>query len=106
MATCMPKKLAALEALDLISGPRMSYYGTPEENLEDVAETWNPYVKRALKLQGYLTGTDVAILMIFLKGVRLVRGYHRDSVVDLIGYAELIEALNEKWALEELKDGK
>ena len=100
------KKLAALEALDLISGSRMVHYGVPEENLEDIAETWNPYVKRALELRGCLTGTDVAILMLFLKGVRLVRGYHRDSVVDLIGYAELIEVLNEKWALEELKDGK
>lgn len=94
----MPKKQVAEEALDLICGPRMEYYGPPSENLEDIASTWTPYVKRALELRGKLNGTDVCMLMVLLKAVRLVRGYHRDSVVDVAGYSELAEVLNEEEA--------
>ena len=73
----------------------MAEYGPPEENLNDIAESWTPYVKRAIELRGHLTATDVCLLMGILKSLRLVRGYHRDSVADLAGYAGLVEVLNE-----------
>lgn len=89
------KKLTPEEALDLVCGPRMEFYGPPKENLQDIADTWTPYVKRALKLRDELTGTDVATLMVMLKCMRQVRGYHRDSTVDISGYSTLMEILNE-----------
>ena len=83
------------EADSLIHGQRMADYGPPRENLGDIAESWTPYVRRALELRGHLTATDVCLLMSILKSVRLVRGYHRDSVADLAGCAGLVEVLNE-----------
>ena len=92
----MTKKLSPLEALDLVCGPRMEFYGPPKENLQDIADTWTPYVRRALALRGSLDATDVCTLMIMLKCVRQARGYHRDSTVDISGYAVLAEVLNEE----------
>lgn len=94
----MSNKLATEEALDLICGPRMVFYGPPQENLEDIAEAWTPYATRALEAKGYLDGTDVCMMMILLKVIRQARGYHRDSTVDTVGYAELAEVLNESEA--------
>ena len=103
---CMPprfketKRLSSEEALDLICGPRMEFYGPPKENLQDIADTWTPYVKRALALRGALNATDVCTLMIMLKCVRQARGYHRDSTVDISGYSVLAEVLNEEDSFE------
>ncbi len=94
------KKLSSEEALDLICGPRMEFYGPPKENLQDIADTWNPYIKRVLALRGALNATDICTLMIMLKCVRQVRGYHRDSTVDVSGYAVLAEVLNEEDSFE------
>ncbi len=94
------KKLAPEEALDLICGPRMEFYGPPQENLQDIADTWTPYVKRALDVKGRLDSTDVTMLMVLLKAIRQVRGYHRDSSVDICGYAALAEVLNDPDSFE------
>ncbi len=94
------KQLAPEEALDLICGPRMEFYGPPQENLQDIADTWTPYVKRALEVKGCLDSTDVTMLMVLLKAIRQVRGYHRDSTVDICGYAALAEVLSEPDSFE------
>ena len=94
------KKLSSEEALDLICGPRMTFYGPPKENLQDIADTWTPYVRRVLALRGSLNATDVCTLMIMLKCVRQARGYHRDSTVDVSGYSVLAEVLNEEDSFE------
>ena len=94
------KKLTPEEALDLICGPRMEFYGPPQENLQDIADTWTPYVTRALKVRGCLNATDVTMLMVMLKAIRQVRGYHRDSSVDICGYAALAEVLNDPESFE------
>ncbi len=96
----LSKKLSSEEALDLICGPRMEFYGPPKENLQDIADTWTPYVKRVLALRGALNATDICTLMIMLKCVRQARGYHRDSTVDVSGYAVLGEVLNEEDSFE------
>lgn len=96
-------RLAVDEALELIGGARMKHYGDPRGNLADIAAAWTPYVRRALKAHpAGLTGTDVCALMIILKVIRQARGHHRDSTVDVIGYAELSEILNDDAAYEEL----
>ena len=89
------------EAMELICGPRLEFYGMPSENLQDIADTWTPYVRRALEVKGALDATDVTMLMVLLKTIRQVRGYHRDSTVDICGYAALAEVLNDKDAFKE-----
>ena len=88
------------EAMELICGPRLEFYGMPSENLQDIADTWTPYVRRALEVKGALDATDVTMLMVLLKAIRQVRGYHRDSTVDICGYAALAEVLNDEDSFE------
>ena len=94
-------KFTTEEGLDLIGGARMKNYGVPGDNLNDIGAAWTPYVKRAI-VKGHLDGTDVALLMVLLKVIRQVGGYHRDSTTDICGYAALAETLNEPSAYEAL----
>jgi hypothetical protein len=83
------------EAQTIIYGDREKTYGHPAKNLEAIATMWNAYLKsvgdRALVEQ------DVCVMMVLLKGARLANDpSHRDSVVDICGYAALIERCEEK----------
>ena len=81
------------EAGRIIYGDREKTYGHPSRNLEVIANFWSEY------LGGYeivLTAKDVAVMMILLKAARLRNDItHRDSVVDICGYAALIERCDE-----------
>jgi hypothetical protein len=83
------------EANTIIYGDREKTYGHPAKNLEAIACMWNAYLKsvgsRELKAQ------DVCVMMVLLKGARLANDpSHRDSVVDICGYAALIERCSEE----------
>lgn len=93
-------EFATEEGQRLIGGARMEHYGPPQNNLNDIGETWTTYAKRALDAKGYLNGTDVSAMMVLMKVIRQARGYHRDSTVDVCGYAGLMEALNDPEAYD------
>lgn len=75
------------EAERIINGDRQGSYGPPEQSLGDIANLWSPYLGKEISAQ------DVANLMILLKVSRSKRGFHRDSFVDIAGYAGLTEKL-------------
>lgn len=84
------------EANTIIYGDREKTYGHPSKNLQTIAVMWNAYVK-AKPNQEYLTAKDVAAMMVLLKTARLANNpEHRDSLVDICGYAALIERCDEK----------
>lgn len=83
------------EAERLINGDRQGSYGPPEQSLKDIANLWGAYLGKEISPQ------DVANLMILLKVSRSKRGYHRDSFVDIAGYAGLTEKLAPKTAVTE-----
>lgn len=88
------KQSVLKEAHTIIYGDREKTYGHPAKNLETIAVMWNAY----LYTHGDkpLTAKDVACLMILLKTARLGNNPdHRDSVVDIAGYAALIERCDE-----------
>lgn len=74
-----------LEAQRLVrSGERQAQYGHPSEDFARTAQQWGMHP------------IGVAIRMIQLKLSRLMsRGWHRDSVVDTIGYAICMQRLEE-----------
>lgn len=78
---------------ELIHGERARSYGHPKHNLGAIAEAWNGYLKNRPRLADGsaepLRAHDVCQLMIILKSVRAAAGYHRDSIVDIVGYAAL-----------------
>ena len=78
------------EAKDIIYGDREKTYGKPSKNLETIAVFWSEYIGTKLSAK------DVAVMMVLLKAARLRNDLtHRDSVVDICGYAALIERCDE-----------
>ena len=83
------------EAHTIIYGDREKTYGHPSKNLKTIAKMWNAYLD-ARTTSSELNAKDVASMMILLKTARLANNPdHRDSVVDICGYAALIERCDE-----------
>lgn len=82
------------EAQEIIYGDREQTYGKPAKNLECIAKMWSAYLESMGGKE--LNAKDVACMMILLKTARLANNQdHRDSVVDVCGYAALIERIDE-----------
>ena len=82
------------EANKIIYGDREKTYGKPSKNLDTIAKMWNAYIHAVDKRD--LNAKDVACLMVLLKTARLAnQPDHRDSIVDICGYAALIERCDE-----------
>jgi uncharacterized protein DUF6378 len=83
------------EALAILEGDREQTYGNPAFNLETIAEFWMKYLERKHGVLVALLPDDVATMMILLKVARLMKSPdHRDSLVDIAGYAGLIDKCN------------
>mgnify|MGYP001096132842 CR=1 FL=1 len=82
------------EARTIIYGDREKTYGHPSKNLKAIASMWDAYLKSVGDRE--LDAQDVCVMMVLLKGARLANDpSHRDSVVDICGYAALIERCGE-----------
>jgi hypothetical protein len=98
------EKISVLkEAHTIIYGDREKTYGHPSKNLKTIATMWNAYLKASYAVNDgvvdELNAKDVACMMILLKTARLANNPdHRDSVVDIAGYAALIERCDESEA--------
>jgi hypothetical protein len=83
------------EANTIIYGDREKTYGHPSKNLVTIALMWNAYLF-ARKSKENIGPKDVAAMMVLLKTARLANNpEHRDSLVDICGYAALIERCDE-----------
>lgn len=76
------------EAASLINGERAQQYGDATECFGRIAALWSAL------LDIVITPNDVANMMILLKVARTRDTYHRDSYVDIAGYAALVEQIN------------
>lgn len=85
------------EAQAAVFGERAATYGHPAQNFAAIAALWNGWVEATLLAKGpngatsvvIFTAEDVADLMILTKLARLMTTPdHRDSLVDIAGYAE------------------
>lgn len=84
------------EANAIIYGDREKTYGHPSKNLETIARMWNAYLDAKTTDRNQLNAKDVAGMMVLLKTARLANNPdHRDSLVDICGYAALIERCDE-----------
>ena len=92
--TASGDKSVLKEAQTIIYGDREKTYGHPSKNLRAIASMWNAYLKSVGDRE--LDAQDVCVMMVLLKGARLANDpSHRDSVVDICGYAALIERCGE-----------
>jgi hypothetical protein len=76
-----------LEANDLVSGERSAEHGHPAPNLDRIAALWHAAF-------GWdVTGENVALAMVLFKVARAIAGKTRDNLVDIAGYARVIEMI-------------
>lgn len=88
-------------AKTLVFGARNKDYGHPKDNFQNIADLWNSYldiVDRERSCGGVvrtgITPIDIACLNILQKIARLATNpIHRDSIVDIAGYAATIERI-------------
>jgi hypothetical protein len=84
------------EANAIIYGDREKTYGHPSKNLETIAVMWNAYLKAKSTKGNSLGAKDVAAMMMLVKVARFANDpTHRDNLVDICGYAALIERCDE-----------
>lgn len=99
-----PKKLKAIkpktsvleEAQSIIYGDREKTYGHPAKNLKTIASMWTAYMNNMDDGNFNVTAKDVAAMMMLVKVARFANDpSHRDNLVDVCGYAALIERCDE-----------
>lgn len=79
-------------ASEIVDGSRKTTYGHPVDNHERTAELWNAFLLG--KDESYrITAQDVCIMNILQKVSRLAHSIHRDSLIDICGYARNIEII-------------
>ena len=81
------------EAIDKVRNDRQELYGHPKVNFERIAKFWNNYLE--LTPANRITVQDVAWMMILLKVAREIEHPHRDNRIDVVGYIECLELLDE-----------
>lgn len=81
------------EARAITSADRNKAYGNPEDNFRNIANLWNAYLTAQGKADNLVNAQDVAHMMILMKVARLATNHgHRDSLVDVAGYAACAES--------------
>ena len=76
-----------VEAERIINGQRAIDYGDTLDSFTRIGQLWSPV------LGVEVTAEQVALCMVGLKVARAMNGYHRDSIVDIAGYAGCVERI-------------
>lgn len=80
------------DAHRIIYGNREQVYGDPAKNLKVIADFWSTHLTAVFNQPVDITVNDVCSMMVLMKQARLINDpNHRDSVVDVCGYAALRE---------------
>lgn len=77
------------EAKTIVAGDRASDYGDANESFARIAKLWSAYTGTTI------SPWDVAQMMILLKVSRAKTSRKRDTLVDIVGYAECASKLEE-----------
>ena len=94
----MDRKLL-IEADALINGQRQADYGDKLQNFSQIAMFWQATLAAKLAPGQAITPEDVALCMMGVKMARLAKSPdHRDSILDVAGYAGCYDKLQEERA--------
>jgi hypothetical protein len=85
----MNKQSINAEADKIINGQRREDYGAADESFRKIAVGWS------VILGVTVNPMQVIQAMVWLKVCRSLKGYQRDSYVDICGYAGLAEVLHD-----------
>ena len=92
-----PRKSTILEeARKRVFNENQVKYGHPAINFAQVGEMWTLILRaRGHVIDDPLDAHTVALMMQAWKMCRLLRGYDRDSVKDMAGYAQTMELIDD-----------
>lgn len=82
-------------AHDLTNNDRIAAYGHPKINFEDIAAMWSVVLRPILKPGERVTATQVGLCNVASKICRHVARPKRDNLIDMAGYANTIDKLDE-----------
>ena len=92
--TPAPSQSIVDEALAIVRGNREQCYGRPTKNFETIAAFWTAYLAARPDPAAPIAPVEVSHLMGLVKLARLAnRPDHRDSLVDLVGYADCADMI-------------
>lgn len=78
----------------LINGDRQQDYGDKLQNFAQIAMLWQGLLATKLKVTSAITPEDVALCMMAVKMARLAKSPdHKDSILDIAGYAGCYDKL-------------
>ena len=78
------------KAKDIVSTDRELTHGNKKINHDNIAKMWSAYLDRDI------SGRDVALMMVLLKGARTKAGSHNtDDYIDMVGYSSIAGELSE-----------
>lgn len=86
----MSKETILQEAERIVNGPRREEYGGVTESFTRIAKLWSAI------LDVEVTPDQVSLCMVGLKIARFCASYHRDSIVDIAGYARTLEIMEDE----------
>lgn len=87
------------QADNLINGQRQQDYGDKLQNFSQIAMLWQGTLAMKLAPDARITPEDVALCMMQVKIARLAKSPdHRDSIMDIAGYAGCYDKLQEERA--------
>lgn len=85
-----PEAQLLIDAIGTINGERQDQYGNAEDSFELIAEFWST-------LFGIrITASGVAEALILMKIARQMNAPKRDNILDIAGYAALLERIQVK----------
>jgi ATPase subunit of ABC transporter with duplicated ATPase domains len=86
-------------AHQIVHGDREQTYGDAGKNFRTIAAYWSTHLKAAYSIDVPLTEADVCGMMVLLKQARLANDpSHRDSKIDIAGYTELNDIIQQSKA--------
>lgn len=86
----MTRKEILVKAIEAITQEKPDAYGRPEDNFQQIADLWMPYLKSKCVGGDVSIGPeDVAIMMVLFKVARMATGKpgYADNYIDIAGYA-------------------
>ena len=100
------KKGLLQRAHETITGPRQADYGDKLQNFSQIAMLFQGTLATKLLPDSTITAEDVALLMMQVKIARLAKSPdHKDSILDVAGYAGCYDFLQEERSAGSHLDG-
>ena len=85
----MNNKSDFFDTVESVLNDRIKQYGKPDAIFKDIAESWGTYKKTKF------TAEDVVVFMVLMKIHRFKFNQSFDSIVDIAGYASILNTLKQ-----------